>query len=74
MKSHLPEKSGLHCLEGPILLPIRAHQQTFLGMVGDKEDKSTAVVDDVNILRTFFIGGDLFLSSSICTDVEDEPE
>ena len=74
MKSHLLEKFGLHCLERPILLPIQAHQKTFLGMVGDKEDKSTAVVDDVNILRTFFISGDLNLSSSICTDVQDEPE
>ena len=74
MKSQLLEKFGLHCLEHPILLPIQAHQKTFLGMVGDKEDKSTAVVDDVNILRTFFISGDLNLSSSICTDVQDEPE
>ena len=73
MKSHLPEKFGLHCLESSILLPILAHQKALLGMVGDKEDKSTAVVDDINILRTFLIiSGDL--SSSICTDVQDEPE
>ena len=62
MKSHLPEEFGLHCLESPILLPIGAHQQALLGLVRDKEDEATVVVDDINIFRIFFISGSVLPS------------